>query len=56
VQQAMEDDEVVMQALGQVQGLQERLQEVLEDQSPPHDPETIQRTVSLLGSQSVARQ
>jgi hypothetical protein len=31
----MEDEEVVMQMLEQVQGLQERLQEVLEDQSPP---------------------
>jgi hypothetical protein len=48
VLQAMEDKEVVMQALEQVQGLQERLQGVLEDQSP------IQRPVSLLSSQSVA--
>jgi hypothetical protein len=38
----MENEEVVMQALGQEQELQERLQEVLEDQSPPHDPETHQ--------------
>jgi hypothetical protein len=44
VLQAMEDEEVVMQALGQVQELQERLQEVLEDQSPPHDPETHQNS------------
>jgi hypothetical protein len=36
----MENEEVVMQMLEQVQELQERLQEVLEDQSPPHDPET----------------
>jgi hypothetical protein len=33
----MENEEVVMQTLEQVQELQERLQEVLEDQSPPHD-------------------
>jgi hypothetical protein len=44
VLQAMENKEVVMQTLEQVQELQERLQEVLEDQFPPHDPETHQNS------------
>jgi hypothetical protein len=44
VQQVMENKEVVMQALEQVQGPQEQLQGVLEDQSPPHDLETHQNS------------
>jgi hypothetical protein len=40
----MDDEGVVMQSLEQVQGLQEQLQEVLEDQYPPHDPETHQNS------------
>ena len=38
----MWDEGEVMQALGQVQELQQGQQDVLEDQSPPHDPENHQ--------------
>jgi hypothetical protein len=44
----MGNQKVVMQALGQVQELQEQLKEVLEDQSPPHDPETHQNSTHHL--------
>jgi len=38
----MEDEEVHHEALEQVQELQHQLQEGLECQYPPHDPETHQ--------------
>jgi hypothetical protein len=38
----MENEEMCPEALEQVQELQHQLQEVLEGQYPPHDPETHQ--------------
>ena len=38
----MKDEEVSEDALEQLQELQHQLQEVLEGQYPPHDPETHQ--------------
>ena len=49
----MEDEQVHHEALEQVHELQHQLQEVLEGQYPPHDPESHQNWTHLLCSRVV---